>query len=52
MGSGLSLSFEVGITSKISAVTYKHMGEGHLNKGPKGLSFKGGCGGMPPQKIF
>ena len=25
--------------SLISAVTYKHMGKGHVNEGPKGLSF-------------
>ena len=36
---GLSLSFEAGVTPKISAVTYEHMGEGHVNEGPKGLGF-------------
>ena len=35
---GLSVSFEAGVTLKISPVTCKYKAKCHVNEGPKGLS--------------
>ena len=48
---GLSLSFEAGVTLKMSPVTCKYIAKGHVNEGPKGLRPMGGLGAHYPRKF-
>ena len=48
MLAGLSLSFEAGVTSKISVL--KHT-QWPCNKAPKGLSVRGGLEACPPRNL-
>ena len=49
---GLSLSFEAGVTLKISPVTCKYMAKGYFKGRPKGPEPLEGSGGMLHQKML